>query len=261
MENMINKITNADCFEVLKQIPDKTIDLIIADPPYGTTGIHWDRFIDFKLLWSEYNRVAKDSGIVIFFGSQPFSSKILMLNEKNFRYEVVWDKTRGTNFIHCRSQILKAHENIFVFYKKKGTYNPQMSYGAKPYKTKDGIRASKSNFLRDLSCGEKKDDDLKNAAFKRLGADNDGSRYPTSIQTFKKDNVKSAGNPTAKPILLIEWLIKTYSNTGDTILDSFSGSFTTAVACNNLNRNWICIELDKEQCEFGKKRILDNKKI
>jgi len=227
-----------DCLEVMKTIPSGSIDAIICDLPYGTTACKWDEVIPFNLLWNEYNRVIKNNGAVVLFGSEPFSSVLRMSNIKNFRYDIIWEKTLFSNFALVKKQPAKLHENISVFYKKQPTYNPQMTEG-KPYTDKPRKRTM--GVIGD-AIGVKK------------AIDNKGTRYPSSIQKYSNGNNKSV-HPTQKPISLMEYLILTYSNEGDTILDNTMGSGTTMVACKNLNRNGIGIEQDENYFKIAQERV------
>ena len=233
------QIKQGDCLELMKEIPDKSIDMVLCDLPYGTTACKWDNVIPFEPLWEQYNRAIKDNGVIILFGSQPFTTKLINSNIKNFRYEVIWEKQQGTNPMFAKKGILKKHENICVFYKKQPTYNPQMSYGNKNY----------SAFLsEDKNIGEVYGD-LKS----KHRECNDGSRYPTSIIKFNTERTKL--HPTQKPVELLEYLIKTYTNEGDVVLDNCMGSGSTGVACINTNRNFIGYELDEHYFQIAKERI------
>jgi len=232
------ELIKGDCLVEMQNIVEGSIDCIICDLPYGTTACKWDEVIPFNLLWNEYNRVIKDNGAVVLFGSEPFSSALRMSNIKNFRYDIIWEKTLFSNFALVKKQPAKLHENISVFYKKQPTYNPQMTEG-KPYTDKPRKRTM--GVIGD-AIGVKK------------AIDNKGTRYPSSIQKYSNGNNKSV-HPTQKPLDLLEWIVKTYSNENDTILDNTMGSGTTGVACKNLDRNFIGIELDDKYFEIAKKRI------
>jgi len=234
----INKIYNMDCLEGMKYIDDKSIDMILCDLPYGTTKCKWDIVIPFEPLWEQYERIIKDNGAIVLFGSQPFTSALVMSNLKLFRYELIWQKTLATNFMLVKKQPAKKHENILVFYKKQPTYNPQMEIG-KPYKDKPRKRTVGIH---------------GNAETIKKAINNEGTRYPSSVQLFSNGNNGNV-HPTQKPVELCEYLIKTYTNENELVLDNCIGSGTTAIACINTNRNYIGFELDKEYYEIAKNRI------
>ena len=235
---------NGDCLEIMKNISDKSVDMILCDLPYGTTACKWDTVIPFEPLWEQYNRIIKDNGAIVLFGSEPFSSALRMSNIKNFKYDWIWDKVnRYTGYGSCKYAPLKRYEIVSVFYKSKPTYNPQMMQG-KPYK-KTGDYSSKI-------YGTDK--------VKKHGKNN-GERYPFNILQYKGDDKKNGFlHPTQKPIALLEYLIKTYTNEGDVVLDNCMGSGSTGVACVNTNRNFIGIELDKDYFNIAKQRITANQK-
>ena len=235
---------NGDCLEVMKNIPSKSVDMILCDLPYGTTACKWDTVIPFEPLWEQYNRIIKDNGAIVLFGSEPFSSALRMSNIKNFKYDWIWDKVnRYTGYGSCKYAPLKRYEIVSVFYKSKPTYNPQMMQG-KPYK-KTGDYSSKI-------YGTDK--------VKKHGKNN-GERYPFNIFQYKGDDKKNGFlHPTQKPIALLEYLIKTYTNEGDVVLDNCMGSGSTGVACVNTNRDFIGIELDKDYFNIAKQRITGNQK-
>ena len=235
---------NGDCIEIMKNISDKSVDMILCDLPYGTTACKWDTIIPFEHLWEQYNRIIKDNGAIVLFGSEPFSSALRMSNIKNFKYDWIWDKVnRYTGYGSCKYAPLKRYEIVSVFYKSKPTYNPQMMQG-KPYK-KTGDYSSKI-------YGTDK--------VKKHGKNN-GERYPFNILQYKGDDKKNGFlHPTQKPIALLEYLIKTYTNEGDVVLDNCMGSGSTGVACVNTNRDFIGIELDKDYFNIAKQRITGNQK-
>jgi len=234
----LNKIYNMDCLEGMKLIDDKSIDMILCDLPYGTTACKWDTIIPFEPLWEQYERIIKDNGAIVLFGSQPFTSALVMSNLKLFRYELIWQKTLATNFFLVKKQPAKKHENILVFYKKQPTYNPQMEIG-KPYKDKPRKRTVGIH---------------GNAETIKKAINNEGTRYPSSVQLFSNGNNGNV-HPTQKPVALFEYLIKTYTNEGETVLDNCMGSGTTAIACINTNRNYIGFEIDPDYYEAAQERI------
>ena len=234
------QLYKGDCLELMKSIPDKSIDAIITDPPYGTTACKWDSVIPFEPMWEQLNRIIKPNGAIVLFGSEPFSSALRMSNIKNYKYDWVWSKNTYTNFYFVKKQPAKKHEVISVFYKKQPLYNPQMEIG-KPYVDKRHKKERHTElFKKSLS---KKD------------INNKGIRYPSSIQNFKNGGKKV--HPTQKPVLLMEYLIKTYTNENETVLDFTMGSGSTGVAAKNLNRNFIGIEQDDNYFNIAKDRIND----
>lgn len=229
-----------DCLELMKNIHDKSIDLILCDLPYGTSKCKWDVVISFDKLWKQYNRVIKDNGAIILFGSEPFSSNLRMSNIKYYRYDWKWDKCTHSNPLLAKKQPLRVYEDIIVFYKKQPTYNPQMMQGA-PYKKDYNYKEHKNSVIN----------------IKMLDKDNEtGLRYPTNIVKFpmSRNNQKRL-HPTQKPVALLGYLIKTYTNENEVVLDNCMGSGSTGVACVNTNRNFIGIELDKHYFEIAKERI------
>lgn len=231
---------NGDCLELMKNIPDKSIDMILCDLPYGTTDCKWDTIIPFELLWEQYNRIIKDNGAIVLFGSEPFSSYLRLSNIKNYRYDSIWKKTMATLFQCANKRPMVKHENISVFYKKRPTYNPQFTEG-KPYTRKEGSgnRRSSGFHTKDLIKKE---------------INNNGIRYPTTILEFANPNNKRL-HPTQKPINILETLIKTYSNEEEVILDNCMGSGSTGIACINTNRKFIGIEKDEKYFNIAKNRL------
>jgi len=228
-------LREGDCLEVMKDIPDRSIDMILCDLPYGTTRNKWDSIIPLEPLWKQYNRIIKERGVIVLTAQTPFDKVLGVSNLKHLKYEWIWQKTESTGFLNAKKMPLKKHENILIFYEKPPTYNPQFTRG-EPYSYKK-MGISSENYGN--SKGTEK-------------IVNEGKRYPTSIVTFKKDK---GLHPTQKPVALFEYLIKTYTNEGDTVLDNCMGSGTTGIACKNLNRNFIGIELDEKYFEIAKERI------
>ena len=233
------ELINGDCLEEMKNIPDNSVDMILTDPPYGTTACKWDSVVPISPMWDELKRIIKDDGAIVLFATQPFSSLLITKNIFQFKYSLVWQKTTVTGHLNAKRMPLRKHEDILVFGRKL-TYNPQKTAGHKPVN-------SYTKHQGDGDCYHKT----------KVGISGGGSteRYPTSVLTFKTDKQKSALHPTQKPVALMEYLIKTYTNRGETVLDFTMGSGTTGVACKNLNRNFIGIELDKEYFEIAKNRI------
>jgi DNA modification methylase len=227
-----NKLYFIDCLIGMKQIPDKSISLICADLPYGKTKNKWDSVIDLDKLWVEYERIIKDSGVIILFGQDKFSARLMLSNEKMHRYNIIWEKTTPTGHLNAKKMPLRSHEDILVFYKQLPTYNPQKTTGHE----------------RKVSTAHHKRDSKKTTNYGEHGLTTYDSteRYPKSVWKFATDKQKSALHPTQKPLKLIEEIIKTYSNEGDLVLDNCIGSGTTAIACKNLNRNFIGMENDIE---------------
>lgn len=239
----LNKIYNMDCLEGMKLIPDKSIDMILCDLPYGTTKCKWDVVIPFKPLWEQYERIIKNNGAIVLFGSEPFSSSLRLSNVELFKYDWVWDKVSVVGFANAKKMPLRNIEMISVFYKNQPTYNPQGLIKIEPKKIKNG-RTHKEK-------GEKGITAINGGRFKEDYIQ-EYTNYPKQILTF---NRKKGLHPTQKPVALFEYLIKTYTNEGETVLDNCMGSGTTAVACINTNRNFIGFELDKHYCDIANKRI------
>ena len=233
-------LRQGDCLEIMKDIPDKSIDMILCDLPYGTTACKWDIVIPFEELWAQYNRIIKDNGAIVLFGSEPFSSKLRMSNLKMYKYDWIWNKKRGTGFQIVRYKPMCNHENISIFYKKAPTYNPQMRDRQKPRISKN--KGTTNQFL--VSGGKE-----------YVGKKPLTKKYPVTIIEFGNDNQKEKKHPTQKPVALLEYLIKTYTNEEETVLDNCMGSGSTGVACVNTNRNFIGIELDEKYFNIAKERI------
>lgn len=227
-------LMQGDCLERMKEIPDGSVDMVLTDPPYGTTACKWDSIIPLEPMWEQLKRVIKPNGAIVMTASQPFTTTLIASNMKMFRYDLKWCKTQGTGFYNANRMPLRAHEDILVFYGKLPTYNPQKTEG-KPYRQRRGTAS-------DVYQGK----DLHETV-------SDGGRHPLSWRTFKRD--KDKVHPTQKPVALMEYLIKTYTNEGDTVLDFTMGSGSTGVAAKNLNRSFIGIELDPEYFDIAKQRI------
>ena len=232
----LNKIYCGDCLEVMKQIPDKSIDMILCDLPYGTTACKWDTIIPFEPLWEQYKRIIKDNGAIVLTASQPFTSALVMSNLKMYKHHWVWVKEKGTGFQVAKYRPMMKTEDIIMFSKKSAKYNPQMIEREKPLKYRYPTVQSKSNPLASYSN-------------KEVIATH---KYPENILTFKTER---GLHPTQKPVALFEYLIKTYTNEGDLVLDNCAGSGTTWVACKNLNRNYILIEKEQEYVDIANKRL------
>jgi DNA modification methylase len=230
---------NADCFDVFPFIEDKSIDAIICDLPYGTTACKWDSVLPFEKLWEHYNRVIKDNGVIILFGREPFSSKVRLSNEDNYRYDWIWEKSKATNFLFAKQMPLIAHEDIMIFYKKLPTYNPQKTK-AKPY-NKGFEKRNEIEAVGKIGNGN-------------LIINESGDRNPRSVIYFRTAESEGKLHPTQKPIELIEYLVKTYTNENDMVLDNTMGSGTTNLACIKLNRKSIGIEKEKQYYDVAVRR-------
>lgn len=251
----VNKIYNGDCLELMKELPDKSIDAIICDLPYGTTACAWDSIIPFDKLWEQYKRIRKDNAPIVLFGSEPFSTYLRMSNINEFRYDWIWHKSSSGGFVSANKMPMKYHEIISVFYKELPTYNPQFeTYSASTQKRfKEGEKVNRFKQLQKSSNvlhGGVSYEGVSAISYER-------GKYPESVQYF--ESVPNCNgirmHPTQKPIKLLEYLIKTYSNEGDLILDNCSGSGSSAIACYNTRRNFICIEKDKDYYEKSVERL------
>jgi len=233
----INSLYKGDCIEVMKEIDDKSIDMVLCDLPYGVTARNkWDIIIPFDKLWEQWKRIAKESCPIVLTAIQPFTSVVVMSNPEMFKYEWIWEKQQGTGFLNAKKQPLRNHEQVLVFYRKQPVYNPQFTSG-KPYKCKSG--KSSLNYGEQIS----------------VVTENIGKRYPLTIQQFPYDKEKL--HPTQKPLKLFKYLIKTYTNENNLVLDNCFGSGTTCVAAKQLNRNYIGIELNEKYCKIAYNRLKD----
>ena len=230
------KLIQGDCLEKMKDIPDGSVDAIITDPPYGTTACKWDSVIPFEPMWEQLNRIIKDNGAIVLFGSEPFSSVLRISNIKNYKYDWIWNKKKGGNIMLLKQQPYKIHEIISVFNTNKETYYPIME--AQTPRTGKTYSAGEANGIKNYG-------DLRHY----------DKKYPKSILEISNANQKGKQHPTQKPIELMEYLIKTYTNEGETVLDFTMGSGTTGVACANLNRAFIGIDNEEEYCEIAAKRL------
>ena len=237
-------LMKGDCLERMKEIESGSVDLILTDLPFGTTQNKWDSVIDIQQLWKEWYRVCKNNAAIVLFGMQPFSSFVVASNPKHFKYDWVWRKPKGTGHLNAKKQPMRDKEDILVFYREQCTYNPQMTVG-EPYKNKAGKdHAAKSSMTESYG-------DYTNFRF-----DNNGLRYPKQVIDF---GVVERGtvHPTQKPVELLEYLVKTYTDENMTTLDCTMGSGSTGVACINTNRKFIGIEMDDKYFDIGSKRILE----
>lgn len=241
----LNNVYLGDCLEVMKEIDDKSIDMILCDLPYGITAAKWDSEIDLELLWKEYKRVVIERGAVVLFAAQPFTSKLVCSNISNFKYSWVWEKSKASNFLLARKQPLRAHEDILVFCDQSPRYFPQKTKG-KPYKGEGRSKKGSNTVLVNS---------VPNPTYRN---DNKGDRFPRSVQYFKTAESEGCYHPTQKPLELCEYFIKTYTNEGDLVLDNCCGSGTTGIAAINLNRNFILIEKDAEYYKVASNRLLEH---
>ena len=243
------KLHRGDCLRYMEQIPSESIDMILCDLPYGTTHNHWDTIIPFDKLWEQYNRIVKDNAAILLFGQGRFSAQLICSNLNNYRYSLIWDKVLTSGFLNANRMPLVKHEDINVFYRNLPTYNPQFTIGkplhskGKSYLTKDIINNNYGKF--DVTSD------------KRAGSI---EKYPTSIITFQKPHPSKSIHPTQKLLALCEYLIKTYTNEGDLILDNCMGSGTTGVAAINLGRSFIGCEIDKNYYKIAKQRIQETRR-
>ncbi len=244
INKLLNKIIEGDCLKIMKSIPDESIDMILCDLPFGTTQNKWDSVINLKLLWKEYERVIKPNGAIVLNSQGVFTAKLILSNEKLFKYKITWIKSKSTNFLNAKKQPLRKHEDICVFYKKQSTYNPQMTEGA-PY-TK--------GFRKDQLSGSYGD-------FKSVLVESGGDRYPNDVIYFKTaESEGEVQHPTQKPVELGRYLIRTYSNKGDVILDNTCGGGSYLVASVLEGRNFIGIEKN-EDCYLFKSKSIDYIKV
>ena len=235
-----NKIYNGDCLEIMKDIDDKSVDCIICDLPYGTTACSWDVVIPFDKLWEQYKRIRKDNTPIVLFGSEPFSTYLRMSNIKEYKYDWYWNKTKASGHLNAKKQPMRKIETISVFYVEQCKYNPQ------------GLIKGQFNNNRP-SKAKSKNSKFTFGEEKQIGI-SEYTNYPNNILDFSNPNNDTL-HPTQKPVALIEYLIKTYSNEGDLILDNCSGSGTLAIAAHNTRRNFICIEKDKDYYEKSVERL------
>ena len=233
------ELWNGDCLEEMARIPDGSIDMVLADPPYGTTACRWDSVIDLSLMWAHLNRVIKPSGAIVLTAQTPFDKVLGASNLKHLKYEWIWEKTSATGHLNAKRSPMKAHENILVFYKKQPTYNPIKTFG---HKRKTALKTRCSSEL----YGKQ---DLTGVSYDST------DRYPRSVVTLPSDKQTSKLHPTQKPVALMEYMVKTYTDPGQTVLDFTMGSGTTGVACKNLGRRFIGIELDEGYFNIAADRI------
>ena len=240
----MNKILLGDCLELLPTIADKSVDMILCDLPYGTTACEWDSIIDMGRLWQEYERVIKDNGAIVLTASSFFTFVLYNSNPKLFKYKMVWDKNFKVGFMDANRRPMRQYEDILIFYKKPPIYNPQKYKGSK-YKSKNSTIPEYMSKI------------------KRIDTINEGDRYPSDIISFDSVTLSSERglHPTQKPVALFEYLIKTYTNEGEIVLDNCSGSGTTAIACINTNRKYICMERDETYYQKSVERVANHEPL
>ena len=237
-------IKQGDCLELMREIPDKSVDMILCDLPYGTTQNKSDIIIPFDKLWNSYERIIKDNGAIVLFAQGVFYVDLINSNRKLFRYDLIWDKVLTSGFLNAKRMPLRQHEQIAVFYKKLPKYNPQFTSG-KPLHSKGKTYKDKPIVNQNYGVFHTADDS-------RAGST---EKYPTSILKFQKPHPSISVHRTQKSVELLEWLINTYTDEGETVLDNCMGSGSTGVACVNTNRNFIGYELDEKYFEIAEKRI------
>lgn len=242
----LNRIYNEDCLEGMKRIPDKSVDMILCDLPYGTTRNKWDSIIPLDLLWEQYRRIIKDNGAIVLTAQTPFDKVLGVSNLKMLKYEWIWRKNKATGHLNAKKMPMKEHENILVFYKKLPTYNAQGLRKKEVPTLNKGCRGNKKEGAGGTNYGKSNKDAIQTH-----------SGYPKDILEFNVD--MKPIHPTQKPVSLFEYLIKTYTNERETVLDNCMGSGTTAIACLNTNRNFIGFELDREYYNKSLSRIESNK--
>ena len=237
------QLMRGDCLEVMREIPDGSVDMVLADPPYGTTACKWDTVIDLSLMWEQLKRVIKPNGAIVMTASQPFTSALVMSNPKMFRYDWVWKKPKGTGHLNAKKMPMRDKEDVLVFYAAQCTYNPQMTAGM-AYKNKAGDPTKSTSMTESYG------------AYTNQRPDNLGTRYPKQVLAIPVVE-RGSVHPTQKPVALMEYLIRTYTNEGETVLDFTCGSGTTGVACVNTARDFIGIELDQGYFDIAQQRIAE----
>lgn len=245
------ELKNTDCLELMKSLPDASVDLMLTDPPYGVTQNKWDIQPNFAEMWLEWERIVKPHGAFVFTAQQPFASDLILSRRGLFKYELIWEKSIATGFLNAKKQPLRSHENILVFYRKQCTYNPQK------------IQLQTPSYKKTSKAGQNQEHGGNYGKFNAMNSGTkDGSRYPRSVMYFKSDaeffNSKQEGlmiHPTQKPTMLMRYLVRTYSNPGDTVFDGYSGGATTAIACIKEKRRFIGSEIDSEYYHKAIKRI------
>ena len=238
------QLYNADCFDVFPDIPDSSVDMVFTDMPYGTTKNRWDTEVDLERLWREYERIIRENGCIALWAQSPFDKVLACSNLKLYRYEWIIEKTNATGFLNARRAPLKAHENVLIFYRKQPVYNPQMTHG----------------YARKSSTAQQSTPSRVSSNYSGFTPNSYDStdRFPRDVLLFSWDKQKTALHPTQKPVSACEYFVKTYTNEGDTVLDSFMGSGSIGVACRNCGRNYIGIENDTGYFMAAEKRLKKN---
>jgi len=241
-------LLKGDCLEIMKDFPDKSVDMILCDLPYEKTTCKWDTIIPFKLLWEQYERIIKDNGAIVLTASQPFTTELISSNLYLYKYNWVWEKDKPTNFVFANKQPMKYHEDICVFYKHQPTYNKQMI---------ERSAGGKARCKTGVNHGNRKMQgvDTIYKSIEKINFYDKSLKNPSTIIYFNTGRRNDLIHPTQKPTLLFEYLIKTYTNENDIVLDNAAGSCTAAIACKNTNRRWICIEKEEEYCNKSVERI------
>lgn len=232
------KLLHGDCLNLLPSLPDNSVDMVLADPPYGTTQCKWDSVIDLSAMWRELERVCKHNAAIVMTAAQPFTAQLVCSNMSMFKYEIIWEKGNATGFLNAKKQPLRAHESVLVFYRQQPTYNPQMTSG-------HARKTAKRKTINSECYG------------KALALTEYDStvRYPRSVQFFSSDKQRGSYHATQKPVALMEWLIRSFSNPGDVVLDFCMGSGTTGVGCINTGREFIGMEMDTAIFDVAQARI------
>lgn len=240
-DEIVNKILHGDCLEKMANIPDKSVNMILCDLPYGVTNQDYDTLIAFEPLWKQYERIIKHNGAMVFTATEPFRTKLISSNFKLFKYDLIWEKNKYSGFLNAKKQPLRQHEAILVFYKQQPTYNPQKTTGHKPV----------HNFI------QHSDSSANYGKVNKISGGGSTERYPTSIIKIPvvNNDAKDRYHPAQKPVALGEYLIKTYSNEGEIVLDNCCGSGSFVLAAKNLNRKFIGIELDQKYVDISRQRL------
>ncbi len=251
------ELMHGNCLELMQTIPTGAVDMILCDLPYevlhkDNPNAQWDRLIPFEPLWEQYNRVIKKNGAIVLFGQGMFTAQLMMSNPKMWRYNLVWDKCRGTGFLNANRMPLRCHEDILVFYKSLPAYNPQMTVGEPSHPRGSGDHKQTNNCYGKYKSGRTYDYDKQ---IRKVEPTRPGEKFPMSIIRIKKEHETTVFHPTQKPVALLEYLIKTYTDEGQLVLDNTMGSGSTGVACVNTNRDFIGIELNEEYFKVAEKRI------
>lgn len=253
------QLYQGDCLEVMKSIPDGSIDMVLCDLPYNVLHknnphAQWDRIIPFEPLWEQYERIIKDNGAILLFCQGMFTAKLMTSNEKLWRYNLIWDKCRVTGFLNANRMPMRCHEDIAVFYKSLPTYNPQMEEGKPNHSRGNGVHKDTNRCYGEYKTGRAYDYNTKSGIAK-VDPTRPNEKFPKSIISIKKEHETQLFHPTQKPVALLEYLIQTYTNENDIVLDNTMGSGSTGVACAKTKRNFVGIELDENYFNIAQERI------